>query len=637
MSLLSPPFLLLSLLALPILLLYMLKLRRREVQVSSTLLWQMLLRDRQANSPWQKIKRNLLLFLQLLTLGALVLALARPALWAPSLSAGSTIVLLDASASMNATDVAPSRFETARQLGHDLINTLEVNHRMTLILVGRQPVILASAESDKAILRRALNAAEATKGTANWEAAFALAASAAASEEETTIVILSDGGLPDQGLPAIPGQIRYLSVGVSSGENVAISALALRSTGTEAEMFASLHNYGEAERDIIFSLYADDSLLTAQRIVIPAGQEKPLSLENLPSTARIYRAQISAPGQTNRPLDAFSLDNVAFAVYRPSRTGRTLLISPGNFFLEQVLASLPGIQPFRAVPNQNGNFALTDDPFDLYIFDSLPLPTDLLPSGSLLLINPTSNPIFVIGDRFPVNSSQLLAHPLTTFVDWSNVHIAEASQVALPIWAEALVQTEQGPLVFVGETDGRRIAVFTFDLHASDLPLQVAFPILFANLINYLIPAQAFEAPNGLQPGEEIRILPEGRVSRVIIVSPQGKAYSMPTGENGILFSQTEELGVYTVNYLSDGEQNPDNPKADFFAVNLFSEQESNLRPAQGIQIGGQLIAASAEDQLSRRELWPWLGATALIILCLEWWIYHRQSIPRILKKEEES
>ena len=104
MSLLAPAALALGLLALPIVLLYMLRLRRREQTVSSTYLWRTLVRDRAANAPWQRLRRNLLLLLQLLILAALVLALARPALRLPGLGGGSVIVLLDASASMLATD-----------------------------------------------------------------------------------------------------------------------------------------------------------------------------------------------------------------------------------------------------------------------------------------------------------------------------------------------------------------------------------------------------------------------------------------------------------------------------------------------------------------------------------------------------
>ena len=119
MPLLAPAALALGLLALPIVLLYRLRLRRREKPVSSTWLWRELVRDRAANAPWQRLRRNLLLLLQLLILAALVLALARPALPLPGLGGGNTIVLLDAPASMQAADgAAGTRFDAPLSLIH---------------------------------------------------------------------------------------------------------------------------------------------------------------------------------------------------------------------------------------------------------------------------------------------------------------------------------------------------------------------------------------------------------------------------------------------------------------------------------------------------------------------------------------
>src|SRR5829696_6678990 len=85
---------------------YLLRLRRPETAVSSLHLWETLLRDREANAPWQRLRTNLLLFLQLLIVAALILALARP--WSTSSAPGgrNLIIVLDTSASMGATDAA---------------------------------------------------------------------------------------------------------------------------------------------------------------------------------------------------------------------------------------------------------------------------------------------------------------------------------------------------------------------------------------------------------------------------------------------------------------------------------------------------------------------------------------------------
>src|SRR5947208_9885425 len=88
-----------------LLVLYFLKLRRRELAVSSTLLWKKAIQDLQVNAPFQKLRRNLLLMLQLALLLALCLALSRPvANYTPG--AGKTsVILIDRSASMNTRDI----------------------------------------------------------------------------------------------------------------------------------------------------------------------------------------------------------------------------------------------------------------------------------------------------------------------------------------------------------------------------------------------------------------------------------------------------------------------------------------------------------------------------------------------------
>ena len=208
MALLAPAALALALLALPIVLLYMLRLRRREQAVSSTWLWRELVRDRAANAPWQRLRRNLLLFLQLAILAVLVLALARPALRRPGLGGGHLIVLLDASASMAATDGGPTRFDDARATIDRLIGGLSGDDRLTLIRVGRTPQVLAAATADRALLRQVLAAATPDAATADWPAAFALAASTTQGLSQPRIAIVSDGGLPP-GLPPLPGEVSF--------------------------------------------------------------------------------------------------------------------------------------------------------------------------------------------------------------------------------------------------------------------------------------------------------------------------------------------------------------------------------------------------------------------------------------------
>jgi Ca-activated chloride channel family protein len=632
MSLLAPFFLILSTLALPILLMYMLKLRRRQVRVSSTLLWHAVLRDRQANTPWQKLRRNLLLFLQLIVLAGLVISLARPAVAVPSISSGSIVVVLDASASMNATDVRPSRFEAARSVVQTLIDGLSGNARMTLIQAGFQPVVLASSETDHLELKQALQNASVSNGPADWETALALAAGAAsaeAGEQPANIVIVSDGGLPESGLPSLPGEVRYLPVG-ESDNNLAITALATRTVGNSLELFASLENYSDQPRQVLVSFYRNKGLIHARTVDL--ADQATITLPGLATGEAIFEARLEPVTPQEAPLDAFPLDDTAFAVSQGPKNRRILLVSKENFFLEQVLSAMPGVTAFRALPAKSSvegaenGFQLPQELFDLYILDGVIPQTPetslpVLPAGNLLLINPPPTALFnVTGTFTETQAAQLHEHLLTQFVDWSNVHVARAHYVKLPAWAELLVGSSKNPLVFAGETEGRRVAALTFDLHDSDLPLQIAFPILFSNLVDYLAPIQSIRTSDNLQPGASVTIMPGVDVEEVAIASPRGNVYTLPPKEEGLIFSETGELGVYAVNFLKEKTQS-----AEFFVVNLFNENESNITPKDNIQLGRIKISTSEQEKLGKQELWPWFALAALFVSVLEWWVYHRR------------
>lgn len=620
MAFLTPLALAFSALALPILVLYMLKLRRREVEVPSVMLWQWLLRDREANAPWQRLRRNLLLLLQLLLLALLVLALARPFLRVPAVARGNVIVLLDASASMNALDGGPpggeplSRFEAARAAVRDLIDGLSEDGQLTLILVGRQPAVLAAATADRPALRAALAGAAVTQGPADWEAAFALAAGAARGSrlDQVTTLIVSDGGLP-AGLPPLPGEVRYVPMGASA-DNVAVAALALRPAAGGPELFARIANYGTAARTVIATVNRDGALYSAQQLELPAAGAADLVLTELPDAAAMYEVRLAAPGaDAAAPLDTLPLDDTAWAVYQPPAAGRALVLSPGNLFLEQMLTALPGLQPFRLLPGAS----LPEETFDLYVLDSVTATTGL-PAADLLWVNPLSSTLFSVGAVFTNTALARVAadDPLTRYLDWSDVHVLQARRVAVPAWARVLVEAEGGPLVFAGETGGRRVAVLTFRLQDSDLPLQLAYPVLMSNLIGYLAPAQAFSAPDGLRPGETLTIRPAGGDRAIAVDAPDGTRYQATATEAGVLFTDSHLLGTYTV----VSNQGP----LGRFVVNLFNPAESTIQPAAAIRVGRADVSAAAQTEVGQWEAWPWLAGAALLLLLIEWWIYRR-------------
>ena len=156
---------------------YLLKPRYQEQLISSIYLWEQALQDIEASQPWQRLKRNLLLFLQLLAAVLLVLALTRPYFPAAGGMERHVIIVLDSSGSMRAADIFPTRFDEARHQVERLINELGHRDEMTLIGMGARPEVLTAHSRDRGELRRALNQIQAGTGNADLEAVLSLVSS----------------------------------------------------------------------------------------------------------------------------------------------------------------------------------------------------------------------------------------------------------------------------------------------------------------------------------------------------------------------------------------------------------------------------------------------------------------------------
>ncbi len=630
----------------PVLLLYMLRLRRREVLVSSTFLWQQVVRDREANTPWQRLRRNLLLLLQLVIIALLVLALARPYVTVPAMSAGRVALLLDASASMNAADGGSgTRFEAAVRNARDLIGTAGPGDEFSVIQVGQTAEVLAPFTGDRTALNAALDAAEAGQGGADWETAFTLAAAGAQGAEAFSTVIFSDGGAQlsaadGSSLPALPGTVQYAPVGAAS-DNLAVTALAVRALpGQPPQLFAEVENFGTEDAEAIFDLRVDGDLFTAERVQIPTGSSGQIVLDDeLPEGFTTVRAGLTAVADGAWP-NQLALDDAGYAVAEAAQSRRVLLVSPnGNIFLEQALRSLPGVEAFSTGPIEN----LPAAGFDLVVLDGW-LP-ETLPNTDLLIINPPeSTALFTVGDTLERAADGAAgptagirstgADPRLRFVDLSAVNLLRFREISAG-WAEPLVVADGGPLLLAGETGGRQAAILSFDVRDSDLPLQIAFPILIASLVNWFAPQELVSAPSDYHVGDAVALSPEPGADALRVTPPQGEPVLLPLdAAGGALFTDTDAPGLYVVEALA-GEGVT---QSAVFAVNLFDPAESAIAPQDTITVGGETVLPEQGEAVGQRELWPYLALTALALLLIEWLLYfRRQRAPSRFKPVAET
>ena len=472
-----------------------------------------------------------------------------------------------------------------------------------MIVVDGAPHIVSAASNDKTQLLANLDLIQPTLTTANWSAAIALAAGLNSDSNSATTIVIGDGAHADD-LKLLQGNARYIPIG-SSSDNIAISTLSLRQTVRGLSAFVRVSNTGAQADSVLVSVKADDALIDARTLKVAAGQSASWTLNGIDNKITTLRASIDQAAHNVLPAD-----DVAYAVNVNNTTRRALLLTRGNRFLEQAMVALPNLRTTRAISMP----AAAELTYDLYVVDGLSV---TLPFNSNALIVGASGAFSTSGSFSNTAYVRNEGHPILQSVDWRNVNLLDAQRVSVPDALKPIVQTQGGPVLFAGEnvqtrglTQLKRVVLLPFELRRSDLPLQIAFPILVANSVDWLAPPQGLNVPTNVKPGEVVA-LPEGS-----LVQPANQQ-AITVDKRG--FAQTEQPGIYRFRVTNNG-----NEVNGAFAVNFFNPIESAIAPNPQLQVGSSAGATNTQTQLSQREFWGLLAALALLVLMAEWWVYQR-------------
>src|SRR6185503_8561533 len=364
----TSPLALIGLLSLPIIVAYyMLRLRRRDVPVGSTFLWQQLVRDVEANAPWQRLRFSWLLVLQLLIALVAVIAAARPFLTVSSDLAANVVLIVDTSASMGTIEEGSSRIALAQAAARRVIGQLPEGGHVTVVAADDSAHVLVSDQDDRAAALAAVDGIEATQVPGDLTDAFALASALAARDSDSTIVVVTDANadrLPKIGISA-PVQVERVG---ATDANQAVAALSLlrRSGGAQLDLFVAVSNPSGSDVTRRLEIYADDVLVDARDMAIPAGQRSEALISSVPQGARVVEARLAGD-------DALAVDDRAFALVPAAGAVPALLVGPGNAYLENALALLPRLELYAVGANGYVDAleaaAEAGTPYGIVIFD----------------------------------------------------------------------------------------------------------------------------------------------------------------------------------------------------------------------------------------------------------------------------
>jgi len=601
--------------AIPVVILFYLLKRKREVRlVSSTVLWQKFLAETQASAPFQKLRKNWLLILQVILLILAVLALARPYFSTTAKPAHRRVVILDASASMQAVDEAPSRFEQARAEALKWVDGLKDADEMVIVLAGASTEVKQSATSEKAALRRALQGCVCSDGPTRLVPALKMAESLVRDLDPRTgpeIHLFSDGAMPElsqfenKALPLI-----YHRVG-KSANNLGITALDVRANPEDARqraVYASVANFSPDSRQTDLELLLDDRLVETRPLSLAAGETSPQVFLAQQSRDAVFTVRLTA-------RDDLAADNPASIASLLPKPLAVLLVSRGNRLLEKALRAVPNVELASATD-------LTDPAagFDFVVLDDV-TPT-VWPKGNVLAIH-VANTNWLEGVRrveAPPIVDWKSAHPLLRYAGFDNVQIVQSLTAQTPTWAVSLVEAPQAPLILAGELGRQRIIWIGFDVLESNWPLRVSFPIFIANAVEWLNPAAARSGQLLVKAGDPFRMALAETATEAQITLPGGSVQSLPLGASAseLVFGDTRKQGVYRLR-LGTNET--------AFCVNLLDAAESNIKPRDELQLGKHTRVSATTVKRANMELWRSIAGLGLLVLLVEWWYYHRRTV----------
>jgi len=596
-----------------VLLLHSLRLRRREVRISTLYLWEELLRERRSTLGMSRLLRSLLLLLQILGIAALALGLADPFARLPSTKEGDIVLVLDASASMRTVDKGEERFTQAKGLAADLVDRLHAKSEMAIIYANARPTLRVPFTADRYLLKQTLESLAATDEPGDLARAIRLGRSLLGGERSGEILVLSDAA--DPALANLVGQADHVRLlQITGGErNVGITKFEVRprlNRPAEYEILVNLANFSPRAESFDLALALNRKTLRRSRLALEPGERQSLIFPYTGTANGVAEAILEL-------TDDLSADNQAATVISDRLPVWILLVSRGNYFLENFLAG-------HANASVNVVNSISPSSFDqqvrgnhIVILDGVAPPP--LHTGNFLLIN-TMAPNLPIAVQGTAEAPPIIdwdtTNPLLRSVQLRDLQVRRAQVVAVGDEVKPILYARGSPIISTLETGRLRAVHLGFDLLDTDLPLRVAFPILMSNILEWLSPRQGAFVSHQVQAGAPYFVDIEGMASEVNVRKPSGEWVKMPVTENPLAIRDTSQVGVYTVRA---------GKRTQRFAVNLVSQGESDILPKLTVPTTGVAQAASLSTQETvNQPLWPYFVVLAFVLTLLEWYFWCR-------------
>ena len=612
-------------LLLPLVVLYVLKVRRQRVTVSSTWLWAAAARDIAAKSPFKRLVPQLPLAFELLALTLLALSLARPATRGGHIAGDHIAIVVDTSASMAALEPdGRSRLAHARDAASSVIRALGPGAEAVVIDAGRDARVVSAMDSDRRRLEASLEKLEASDAEGRMSQAIATANTQLRPfERGARIVVVSDGALAERDAFAssrLPIELVRVAEPVDNAAIVRLDIASSDDPSTHREQvqaFAMVENYGQKPRSLYVTLSERNvpEPLASRRIDLAPGERSPVVLSFVP-----------APGDAGAglvvelsPHDALVSDDRAYGRV-PSGAKLQVVMAPAksNAWVARALGSDPNVELLGA--SVDGLQSAGVAPDALVVVDGAC--PQALPGADLLFLNPPPGPCgtTLVGPSIdnPAVTSWAEVDSRLRFLSLDGVELKTAHRLEPDSPQSALVQSREGTLIADASTPGRSATVVGFDVGDSNWPLKASFVLFMRNIVELARSHRLRGAEAPARTGEAYGLRVPVDVAEIDLETPSGARQKLAARDGLCVIPNLAQAGFYFATYTGKTRGSA------LFSANLTSERESDLRARDLPRAQGKPVSVRSSRELSDAVTdWSWLlAALALGLVALDvWWV----------------
>ena len=587
-----------------IIILYILKPRGKDMEISSNILWKHLFKYRQSRTFFEKFRSEILMALQILTMILLILALMAPFVMMNSTTGGSTTVIIDKSLSMqHKNNDGSTRLEAAKEEALDHI--MSAAGDISVISAADTADILIANSTDRNRIKELVNAIRPSDKEGDLSEAYRLAATL----DSDNVLILTDGaGVAGAEEYAKTLKADVIDVGDASS-NVSLDYIYYSESGGEVTLRFTNYSATDAEFDV--TIYDETgNILGVQSSSAPAGKSSSILFSGIWTEGSYIRSAISAIRFADgKAQDSLGLDNSAVALTKRNSETQGILISDGNTFIERAYFAVTGADLTKTMSDS----AVSAGNYNVVIYDAGYVPqgaktgrngghddTDVSPN--MLRFETSGGAGTLNSVVVDVNESEI-TEGLTAFSLGSN----QVVYYECPEWATSFMEADGKCVGYYGINGNHKEVVVGFDIRETDFPVKAEFPVFIAGAISYLSDLSIL-GKDVYEAGDTIIINPNAEVTpQDMMVSPaDGSAEPVP--------APGTDMGVAGLYRISAGD------RTEYFVIRAAQEGRDGRLEGDDIHHGGSYSGTKA-----RRSLRNVLIIAALILLIIEWLIFMRK------------